>query len=188
MTDLQVDFHLMSRRYRCRSCAGAYERAKRAAEAEAARLGLQVKRCDINAGNYTFMAWHPDSVSKLSHGRSSSFPAHLTARGGVSILILDMMRPLFNSGVKPETFAKLVLELQTKTHARRHLEYEHGLTVMRSSPNFPPRAALELFSCFGDRSKYAGVVPTGQYFESVYVNYHDTISEHLDTEVCRPLA
>ena len=116
-------------------------------------------------------------------GRGNDFPAYLTHSGGVSTLIVDLMRPLFNSGVKPETFAKMVLELQTKTHARQHMLYEHLLTLKRASPTFPPNAVLELFSCFGDKSKYGGVVPGGHYFASIYNEFSDSIASHLDTEV-----
>ena len=62
----------------------------------------------------------------------------------------------------------MVLEMQTKTHARRHLEYEHGLTMMRAAAEFPQGAQLELFSSFMDKTKYAGVVPNGAYFQHVY--------------------
>ena len=183
VTQLKCDFHVMSRRYRCDCCRKKYSDAKRAAELVAAPFGLTLQRSDIDADSYTFMPWHPASLSKLSHGRSSYFEAFLTARGGVSTDIIDQMRPLFNAGVKPATFAKMVLELQTKTHARRAIEYEHILTIMRASPEFPPGAKLELFSTFGDQSKYAGVVPNGSYFQHVHEEYHDSIAGHLDTEV-----
>ena len=129
------------------------------------------------------MPWNATSLEALSLGRGGAFPAFLTARGGVSKRIVDLMRPLFNAGVKPESFARLILELQTKAHARRHIEYEHALTTMRASPDFPKSAVLAFFSTFGDQSKYAGVVPNGAYFASIYEKFHASIAQHLDTEV-----
>ena len=142
-----------------------------------------VKRSDIDAGSYTFKPWHPISLAALSHSRGNSFPAYLTARGGVSTKLVDMMRPLFNAGVKPDTFAKMVLEMQTKRHVRANLDYEHCLTLKRADPNFPRTTVLPIFSCFGDAEKYAGLVPTGRYFQSIYEDYHDSIAEFLDIEV-----
>ena len=150
------------------TCKSKYDLAKRAAEAAAASLGLRVTRADVDAGPYTFMACNNFSISRLSHGRSSSFPAYLTSHGAVSKTLIDLMRPMFNSGVKPETFSKMILELQTKRHVHRNLEYEHELTIKRGAQNFPKGATLELFSSFGDRTKYAGRVPCGGYFGSVY--------------------
>ena len=159
ITDLEVDFHTMTARYSCDACRTKFQTARRLAEA----MDLVVFRSDIDAAAYTFMGWDPKSSVKLTHGRGSAFPAFLTARGGVSNTIVDMMRPLFNAGVKPETFSRMVLELQAKTHTRRHVEYEHGLTIMRAAAEFDPRAVLELFSSFADKTKYAGMAPTGSY-------------------------
>ena len=184
----------MTRRYRCGDCQQTYQEAKRAAVGIAERMHLKVpslpqpmhlkvQRSDIDAGPYTFKPWHHRSVSALSHGHGSKISALLTKRGNVSVQIIHLMRPLFNAGVKPETFSKMVLELQTKTHVQKHIEYEHSLTVMRAVPEFPSGAHLELFSAFGDRSKYAGVVPTGGYFQSVCEDFHNSIADHLDVEV-----
>ena len=56
MTDLLVDFHVMTRRYKCVECEKTYQKAKLAAEAVAESMGLTVQRSDTDAGLYTFQA------------------------------------------------------------------------------------------------------------------------------------
>ena len=56
-------------------CRRKYAHAREAAEVVAEGMGLTVVRSDIDADPYTFMPWHPVSVTKLSHGRGSAFPA-----------------------------------------------------------------------------------------------------------------
>jgi hypothetical protein len=74
VTDLKVDFHVMSRRYRCGTCEERYEAAKQAAHVVANNLGIAFSRADVDAGSYTFMATHPRSVAALSHGELLPLP------------------------------------------------------------------------------------------------------------------
>ena len=87
--------------------------------------------------------------------------------------MLDLMRPLLNFGIKPEQFASVILELHAKRHCQANLDYEHELVVKRAQLDFDPNSALELFSAFSDRSKYAGAVPSGQYFGMLYTQHHE---------------
>jgi hypothetical protein len=40
-----------------------------------------------------------------------------------------------------------------------------------------------MYSEFAGRRKCAGCAPTSQYLQSVYVQFHDSIKHHMDTEV-----
>jgi hypothetical protein len=48
------------------------------------------------------MGWDPKSVERLPHGHGEVFPAFLTWRGAVDKRVIDLMRPLFAAGLRPE--------------------------------------------------------------------------------------
>ena len=83
------------------------------------------------------------------------------------------MRPLFNFGLKPEQFARVIMELHAKRHCQVNLDYEHDLTRKRGCIDFPAGASLELFSTFADRTRYGGRVPSGSFFGNIYMQHHD---------------
>ena len=67
---------------------------------------------------------NPECLPLYPFGRGDHFPAFLTHRGGVKKSIIDLMRPLFNCGVKPNRFANLLKELHAKKHMQHLLDYE----------------------------------------------------------------
>ena len=123
---------------------------------------------------------------RLPYGHGDLFPAFFTHRSGVDKDIIDLMRPLFNKGVRPEAFSTILLELQSKEYTMSHLARENRIKRDLSAArrlgqpyNVPGR-----FSEFADKKGYAGLVPTGAYLEHVYVKHSELIKEHLENEVC----
>ena len=49
-------------------------------------------------------------------GRGDEFPAFLTWKAGVDKELIDLMRPLFDSGIWPQKTSELLLELHSKRH------------------------------------------------------------------------
>lgn len=147
-------------------------------------------RCRPNAINaqqqqpYTFSGWKATAVQLLPYGHGDCFPAFLTHRHGVDKRVIDMMRPLFNKGVRPEAFSDLLLELHTKQYTHDYIRREQLLAKQRASIVASMNAsssAPQMFSAFSD--KYDGRVPTGKYIMSVYKAHAASISDHLDKEV-----
>jgi hypothetical protein len=95
--------------------------------------------------------------------------------------LVDLLRPLSEAGVRPDRFSKIVLELQTKRHHKRAINREQQLRIRRQLDR---GAEGELLSEFGDKLRYGGCVPTGQYFHTVLVKYGKTTRPHMDAEVC----
>jgi hypothetical protein len=93
-----------------------------------------------------------------------------------------LMRPLFNKGLRPEAMSELMLELHSKKYFKDYIHREQVIKQSRGTIGFQPHAN-ELFSTFGDKSKYAGCVPTGKYLSDVYKLFSASIREHLSKEV-----
>ena len=96
-------------------------------------------------------------------------------------MIIDLLRPLANAGVRPERFASILLELATKKHTLRAIEREEELRIARQLD--PEKEGWQLAE-FGDRLTYAGCVPSGKYFANVLNEYSRSMRDHMDAEVC----
>lgn len=90
------------------------------------------------------------------------------------------MRPLFNKGIRPASFSATLLELHAKQYFRKYKEREHEITRAR---RFEPNKQANMFSSFGDRTGYAGLVPTGNYLSTIYKRYSASIRTYLNNEV-----
>ena len=175
---LNDHYFMISRRYICNCCKRKVKAAKVAAEA----AGLQVEEGgEEQVSQYTFMGYDLRSRQRLPFGYGEEFPAFLTRRGGVDLEIIDLMRPLCDKGLRPEAISSTLLELHAKRYTKAYLKREHTLARDR---RLNPQLAAEMYSAFGDKAKYAGLVPTGQYLARVYKLYGDSIADHLAKEVC----
>lgn len=130
---------------------------------------------------YTFMAWNQESLARMPYGYGEEFPAFFTWRGGVDCKVIDIMRPLFNKGVRPETLAMTMQELHMKTWTDKYIRRENDLMRdVRLDPDKPRQVGM--FSGFADKSKYAGMVPSGRYLQSVFVAYEESIEWYYELE------
>ena len=91
----------MSKRYHCSDCHQKFDKSR---ADKAAQLGVPlaaVPRSEVDEARFSFMPWDKHVLSKMKADRGAHFPAYLTARGGVDKTVVDLMRVLFNSGVRP---------------------------------------------------------------------------------------
>ena len=126
------------------------------------------------------MAFHPKCLPLYPYGRGDKFPAFLTWRAAVAKPIIDLMRPLFNCGVKPNRFANLLKELHSKRHMQHQLEYERELKCDRRLDTSLTRPE---YSTPGNKHEYNDSVVSPKYLRHVYKKYHKTIRNFLDNEV-----
>jgi hypothetical protein len=109
----------------------------------------------------------------------------LTWRAGVDKSVIAMMRPLFDKGFKPESFANMLMELhssQFTTECSRH-EYKIKGRRMINGLGLPSPVKEKPLGDFADCKKYNRVLPTGGYWEHVYITEHNLILHHLEREV-----
>jgi hypothetical protein len=153
-----MNYFIFSRRYICHSCAKKKEPSVQ----------------------YTFRGYNPTSLKHLPQFLMLRFPAFFTHKIGIDLRVIDLMRPLFELGVKPSSFRDMIKELHHKEHNRLAILHEaKACTVER----FFGEQTHYMFSAFDDMSGYAGYVPGAKWFRSVYIKYMDTIRGHLDNDV-----
>ena len=177
---LASHYFVISRRYICHYCKRKAKEAKATAEAAGLDVQEEEERDAANPPQYTFMGYDARSRARLPHGYGEDFPAFLTHRGGVDTQCVDLMRPLFDKGLRPEALSATLLELHTKAYTKAYEKREHRLKRDR---RLQPDLAAEMFSEFGDAAKYAGLVPSGRYLSTVYKQYEASIADHLSKEV-----
>ena len=179
---LKENYYVLGRRYICSDCKKEKQRLKKLAElaaSAATNVQIEVTKVDLQL---TFMGWDKRILPLFPDGRGKQFPAILTKRSGFCNSLIDIMRPLFDKGIRPESFSDLLLELHTKEWTRRYIMYEREVARNdRLSPGYAKRAPL--FSDFGDCLYYDGEVPTGKYVKLVYNLHAESIREHLEKEV-----
>ena len=66
----------------------------------------------------------------------------------------------FPSQFRPEQLSATMLELASKRHDKAHMKREHDLARRRLEP-FHVRSDPGMYSTFGDKQLYGGLVPTG---------------------------
>ena len=180
---LENCYFVLSRRYICLDCRDTHHDRVRAASAVLNQEPILIDDTTEDAP-YTFMGYDRAVLTQLPHGRGDEFPAFFMHRSGVDKRIISLMRPLFNYGVRPDSFAKMLLELHTLEHATWHLFREHLLAFQRKSVARTAHSIPDdLFSDFGDRTRYDGASPTGRYLARVYLEYFKTIEEFLANDV-----
>eukprot|EP00750_Incisomonas_marina_P022444 INCI4971.3.p1 GENE.INCI4971.3~~INCI4971.3.p1 ORF type:complete len:1284 (+),score=176.17 INCI4971.3:985-4836(+) len=166
-----TDWYLsITRRYICHSCSKVAQEVRSGDEATAAPA-------------YTWMGWDERSLDLMPFGLGSQYPALLTHRNGIDMMVCSLMRPLFHKGLRPAGFTKMLEELHAKEHSRRHLHREFQLLLQRRRfvstewdvPNVP-------FASFGD-PKFGAKIASAKYIMSVYLKCFDRIKQHLEMEV-----
>lgn len=188
VVNLKETYYVMSRRYICHECKRTVKKAKKDIEKNAAEIGLSIRveedikedGEDINR-SYTFMGWDKRILPLFQKNRGEEFPAFLTWKAGVDKGLIDMMRPLFDGGFRPERFSDMLLELHSKEYTRQCIKHENRILAHRESVE--RSVEYSPLSNFSDKKKYHGIVPSGKYIAEVYKQYERTILAYLDMEV-----
>ena len=120
---LKDTYYLLSQRYKCHEC----ERLRSIQQS----LQGDEHTNDKEKRTYMFMGYNMKSTPLLPYSYGDHLNAFLTRKAGVHMEVIDFMRPLFDSGVKRETFSKLMVELHSKEHTRCHIQYVRRFVVIK---------------------------------------------------------
>lgn len=91
------------------------------------------------------MGYHPTSRAKLPHGLGTFFPAFFLFCAHVDNSVIDLMRALFDKGVRPEAIAETILEMHSKQYHEDYLLQE--LDIERKSAYFFNEASNVIRVC-----------------------------------------
>ncbi|KAJ7812191.1 hypothetical protein B0H14DRAFT_3753374 [Mycena olivaceomarginata] len=106
----------------------------------------------------------PWIIRQLPEFVQRAFPACLSARGGLDMSKLDVMKATFAGHFGTDPFSKMVRELKMLHHDR--LETMYYCAAMHFGLRDPEQ--VPSFSKFEDPLGYVGCAPSRQYFESMF--------------------
>jgi len=124
---LEETYYVISRRYKCLECERAAQQAKEQLERLAEENNIKVNIGDVDVDKYTFMGWDQRILPLYPYGYGEKFPAFLTWRAGVDKKIVNMIRPLFDGGFRPERLSKLLLEMHSNKFTDECLSHEYEI-------------------------------------------------------------
>ena len=184
VVNLNTTYYIMSRRYICHECKQVNKQAKAILKASAEQQGINmtIPEEDQNERAYTFMGYDKRVLPLFKYNRGETeFPAYFTWRAGLDKMIVNMMRPLFDGGFRPERLSDMLLELHSKEYTMQCIKHENMILQNRESieqnKNYTP------LTSFGDKNHYHGVVPSGEYLAAVLKLYHESLRDYMDMEV-----
>jgi hypothetical protein len=109
---MKSTYYTITRRYRCYDCEKKNNDlcGATALEEVCEENGVNIER-RVDKVQYSFMGWDKRIMHLYPNGIGMEFPAFLTWRCGLDNLVVDLMRPMFNKGIKPTQLANMLLEL-----------------------------------------------------------------------------
>jgi hypothetical protein len=167
---LTTNHCVMSRQHVCHLCSKLNKERKSQA------MGAPFKKVQC-----TFMGCNSDVLTQLPDGKGDEFPAVLAHRLGLDKIVVDLMRPLHDKGMRPHALSDTLIELHSKKHTDDCIKRERERSLSKKRA-----LGLELpgmFSRFSDKSKHDGLIPTGRHLSSVYNKHGKALRQHHDQEV-----
>ena len=177
MIGLRRNEKIISRRYKCNTCQKKRKELTEQADDLATSTGARHSAVKLK---YTFMAYNKECLPLFPYGRGDEFVALCTWKSAIAKEVVDMMRPLFNAGVKPHRFASMLREWHAKEHLKNQLRYERQFKCDR---RLRPGLVRPEYSEPGNVLEYNDAVPSSKYLQKAYIQYHLSIRKFLDNAV-----
>jgi hypothetical protein len=108
-----------------------------------------------------FSSLHPKVLQQLPIAVRNRFPAFLTAKSGLDMEVVHMLRASVAESCGMNPFRKLLAANHARKYASLKLDY-NSVNNAFAVPSFPD---------FDDREGYGGFVPSSKYLGTVYVSF-----------------
>lgn len=139
--------------------------------------------CSKNT-KHSYTGYDSEVIRQLPYHVQSDFPALLTHKSGISIMLVDLLRPLMQNSVGPGRLHKTLQEMHHLRYDKLQYQYLAAAYSHKSNNSFGNGKAAE-FSEFHDKKGYNGSVPSASYIGYVYTSYMDNIKDRVDSEMMK---
>jgi hypothetical protein len=151
---LKESYFIMTRKYQCHRCKSEVPRMKK----------------------YIFRGYNEESIKYLPGQLGLKFPAVHSKKLSIDKTLLSMMRPLYDAGIRPATFRRLVSELHQKEYFEQAILHEFS----NEGCVFPTEEEMLKFSSYADEKYYNSFVPGANYFNRLYCKVMRGIRQFQD--------
>ena len=107
---------------------------------------------------------------------SLDFPCILTHKFAINKTLTDLMRPLFDSEIRPNRFQKMICELHAKEHMRQAVLHEYndeGKIILFGK-------SKQQFSVLFDKIHYDGIISNAKWFTRCYSKFLKSVRKIYD--------
>lgn len=136
--------------------------------------------CSAHCNAPSYSGLSPQIIQSLPLRFQADFPAILTHKSGISKNLAKLMRPLFQHGIGPHRFSKVLRIANTERYDEIQLQYYVALDEARTNGQSYFIPINTEFSKFGDKTKYNGYNPTSNYISYVYSSIVKEIRPFMD--------
>jgi hypothetical protein len=134
--------------------------------------------------------YHEDLISQLPAYFQAEFPAVLTHRSGMLKKLVHLMGPLFQHGLGPHRFHKIIrvlhkekydeMQLQYYTEIKHHKNNNTLSRYFKPTHNGSQNQNFKEFSSFDDKKQYNGCIPSANFISYVYSSYIRKLRKFMD--------
>ncbi|KAI9488288.1 hypothetical protein BDB00DRAFT_877589 [Zychaea mexicana] len=148
-------------------------------------MGMRYE-CTKKECGATIISNDPDIIRQLPYMLQCEYPGYMTHRCGLAKTVGDLYRPCVQNSVGPKRFQKILREMHWLKYSRRKFQYYQAVLFRRLNPTVSQTGNnndAKRFSDFNDQSKYAGRIPSPQYFRTFYTVFIGEIRRLLDRQI-----
>lgn len=136
------------------------------------------------SSKHTFNGYDDSIVRQLPLRCQADFPAFITHKSGISKMLMNFMRALFQNSIGPHRMSKILEELHHLKHDTLELQYLDAVKYFNNSTihGFFGSSTVEKFSAYSDKMRYGGVCPSSKYISHVYTSFITLLRSKMERE------